>query len=404
MPYQHRTLERILEKASLRFKVLLLTGMRQVGKSTLLLQLAGKRTSVTLDDFRPLETARRMRDVFFQQYRPPILIDEIQRAPELCLEIKALVDREQAPGLVWLTGSKRFSLMRSISESLAGRMADFELLPFSLYERQGLAFEQKPWLPSGSLERGALESCSAEETWRIIWQGSWPEVIGMDADERDWFYNGLMHSYLERDVHLCAGVAKLEDFRRFLGVLVSRIGQEFQIGKAASETGIALQTARDWLSIAEASGIIYLLPPFSENIGKILIKKPKLYFADTGLAAWLADMTSPAALQSSYLNGAFFENFVIMELRKSWVHNGRRASFFFYRDSAFNEVDLLIKEGAEYFPVEIKMSEHPDASMAKAFRLIRGGSFTRGPGAVICLAKSPCFLTPDVTAHSIWDI
>ena len=404
MIYQRRTLEKVLEKASLRFKVLLLTGMRQVGKSTLLQQLAGSRTAVTLDDFRPLETAKNMREVFFKQYRPPILIDEIQRAPELCLEIKSLVDREQAPGMVWLTGSQRFSLMKNVSESLAGRMADFELLPFSLYERQGKAFEQKPYLPSESLERGTLTPMDTDETWKIIWQGSWPEVISMDADERNWFFNGLMHSYLERDVHQTAGVAKLEDFRKFLGILATRIGQEFQISKVASETGIALQTARDWLSTAEASGIIYLLPPFYENIGKVLVKKPKLYFSDTGLAAWLAEMTTPDALRNSYMNGAFFENFVIMELRKSWLHNGKRASFFFYRDSNFKEVDLLIKEGTQYFPIEIKMSENPDVSMIKAFDNIKGGSFTRGPGAVICLTQNPCYLRPAVVAHSIWDI
>lgn len=404
MAYQRRTLEKVLESASLRFKVLLLTGMRQVGKSTLLQQLAGSRTTVTLDDFRPLETARTLRDVLFQQYRPPILIDEIQRAPDLCLEIKSLVDREQRPGLVWLTGSQRFSLMKSVSESLAGRMADFELLPFSLYERQGRAFEQQPYLPSGNLDRGTLTPLDTDETWKIIWQGSWPELLSMTADERQWFFNGLMHSCLERDVHQTAGVTKLEEFHKFLGILATRIGQEFQIGKVASEAGIAVQTARAWLSAAEASGIIYLLPPFFENIGKVLIKKPKLYFSDTGLAAWLADMTTPDALRTSYLNGAFFENFVIMELRKSWLHNGKRASFFFYRDSNFNEVDLLIKEGTTYFPVEIKMSERPEASMVKAFQCIKGGSFTRGPGAVICLTPAPCYLKPDVVAHSIWAI
>lgn len=404
MVYQRRTLEKVLEKANRRFKVLLLTGMRQVGKSTLLQQISDHRTSVTLDDFRPLETARTMREVFFKQYRSPILIDEIQRAPELCLEIKALVDREQTPGQVWLAGSQRFSLMKNVSESLAGRMVDFQLLPFSLYELQDKAFEQRSYLPSASLNRGTLVPQDFQTTWQMIWQGAWPEVISMDADERNWFYNSLMHSYLERDVHQTAGVTKLEDFRKFLGILATRIGQEFQIGKVASETGIAAQTAKEWLSTAEASGIIYLLPPFYENIGKVLIKKPKLYFTDTGLAAWLSDMTTPEALRTSYMNGSFFENFVISELRKSWLHNGKRPSFFFYRDSNFNEVDLLIKEGTQYFPIEIKMSETPEASMVKAFDCIRGGTFTRGPGAVICFTETPCFLKPDVVAHSIWDI
>ena len=404
MSYRHRTIEPILLKASKKFKAILLTGMRQVGKSTTLKELAVGRSAVTLDDLQPLQIAQTMRDAFFQQYKPPVLIDEIQRCPDLALEIKSLVDREQKNGLVWLTGSQRFSLMRNVSESLAGRMADFELLPFSLYERQGKAFEQTPYLPDGTLKKGTLSAEGNGATWCIIWQGSWPEVISMDENERHWFYNGLLHSYIERDIRLNAGVTKLETFEKFLGILASHIGQEFQISKVAAQTGIAIQTAKDWLSAAESSGIIYLLPPFYENVGKVLIKKPKLYFADTGFAAWLTDISSPEALKSSYLSGAFFENFVVMELRKSYLHNGKRASFYFYRDSKFNEIDLLIKEGNRYHPVEIKATEHPNPTMINAFDCVRGGSFTRGSGALVCLTQTPTFLASDVVAHSIWDI
>ena len=404
MAYVERTLETSLLKANKKFKVLLLTGMRQVGKSTLLEHLSDSRTIVTLDDSQPLETARTMREVFFEQYRPPILIDEIQRSPDLCLEIKSLVDRSQTPGLVWITGSQRFSLLKNASESLAGRMAEFELLPFSLYERQGKAREQRPFQPTGNLTRGTLAALDSDSTWSLIWQGSWPELVDMDAKERHWCFCSLVHSYIERDVRQTSGITKLEEFRKFLGILACRIGQEFQVSKVAAETGIAIQTAREWLSAALASGIIYLLPPFSENIGKTLIKKPKLYFSDTGLAAWLADITSAEALRNSYLAGAFFENFVVTELKKSWEHNGLKASFYYYRDSRFREVDLLMKVGTEYFPIEIKATEHPTASMTAAFSCIQGGSFSRGPGAVICLTKEPRFLSRDVTALSIWDI
>lgn len=404
MTYIQRTLEPVIKKASQSFKVIMVNGMRQVGKSTLLQHLSSDRTRVTLDDLRPLTMAQTMRDVFFKQYPAPILIDEIQRSPDLCLEIKSLVDREQRPGLVWLTGSQRFSLMKNVSESLAGRMADFELLPFSLYERQGKAFEQKPYLPNGSLPNPVLNRKELGDIWSLIWQGAWPNVIDMNEDERHWFFNGLLHTYIERDVQQTAGVSKLDEFRRFLGILATRIGQEFQIGKVAAEAGIASQTARDWLSIAEASGVIYLLPPFYENIGKVLIKKPKLYFSDTGLACWLCDMTSPDAVKNSYMNGSFFENFVIMELRKSWIHNGKRASFYFYRDSNFKEVDLLIKVGSVYHPVEIKTTDNPQSSMVNAFDLIQGGSFSKGPGSVICLTNEPHYIRSDVVAHSIFDI
>lgn len=404
MKYISRTIEPIINQASQSFKVVMVNGMRQVGKSTLLQHLSQNRTQVTLDDLKPLTMAQTMRDVFFKQYPAPILIDEIQRSPELCMEIKSLVDREQKNGLVWVTGSQRFSLMKNLSESLAGRMAEFELLPFSLYERQGKAFEQKPYLPDGSLPSAVLDVEKAPDIWKLIWQGAWPAVIDMNEDERHWFFNGLVHTYIERDVHQNAGVSKLDQFHRFLAILATRIGQEFQISKVASEANIALQTAREWLSIAEASGIIYLLPPFYENIGKVVIKKPKLYFTDTGLACWLCDITSPEALKQSYMNGSFFENFVIMELRKSWLHNGKRSSFYFYRDSAFNEIDLLIKVGTVYHPIEIKTTENPMASMVKAFDLIKGGSFERGAGAVICLTKNAHYLRSDVVAHSIFEI
>ena len=404
MLYVPRTLERCFLKANEKFNVVLLSGMRRVGKSTLLREKAQNRNIISLDDFQAYEIARKARNLFFKQYQVPILIDEIQRAPDLNLEIKALVDRERKPGLVWLTGSQRFSLMKSVVESLAGRMADFELLPFSLYERQNKAFEQVPYEPKGEFHRGTLEAQDNETLWKIIWQGSWPELIEMNADERHWFFTGFLHSYLERDVREAGNIGKLAEFHKFLGILASRIGQEFQIGKVACEAGISAPTAKEWLSVAEASGIIWLLPPFYENVGKTLIKKPKLYFTETGLAAWLMDIPSAQALRSSYLAGAFFENFVLSELRKSWVHNGRRASFYFYRDTRLHEIDLLIKLGTQYLPVEIKMTHNPTTSMVQAFDCLKGKKFSCGPGSLICLTQEQRFLREDVIAHSVWDI
>lgn len=402
MQYVQRTLEKSILSASERFKVLMVSGMRQVGKSTLLKHIA-ERTYVTLDNRLALETATTMREVFFQQYPAPILIDEIQRAPELALEIKELVDQDERKGLIWLTGSQRFEMMKKTSESLTGRMVSFELLPFSLYERQNKGYEQKPYIPSAGLTRGTLDKLDEKEIWQIIWQGSWPDVINDTPSNRDLFFNGLLQTYLERDV-IQTGVSKLRDFLRFLAVLASRIGQEFQITKVASDVGVAVATAKDWLSIAESSGVIYLLQPFYENIGKTIIKKPKLYFTDTGLAAWLCSIPSAEALKNLYNSGAFFENFVIIELLKSWVHNGKRANFFFYRDAQNNEIDLLIRDGTTYYPIEIKTTQHPESSMVKAFGLIKGGAFQRGPGALICLTKELRFLKPGVVAHSILDI
>ena len=248
MKYIDRTLEKAILRASERFKVVMVSGMRQVGKSTLLKHIAD-RTYVTLDNTRALDTALNMEDVFFKQYSVPILIDEIQRAPNLFLPIKELVDTSDKRGLVWLTGSQRFELMKNTSESLAGRVVNFELLPFSLYELEGKAFEQKPYLPSNSIKERTLKGMTDDALWHRIWQGTWPDVVDDTPENRDNFYDGLLQTYLERDV-IQTGINKLRDFQRFLAILATRIGQEFQITKIAAEVGISFTTARDWLSIA----------------------------------------------------------------------------------------------------------------------------------------------------------
>lgn len=403
MTYIPRTLEHSLIKASQHFKVVLVQGMREIGKSSLLKNLSGNRKMVSLDDWKALSLAQTRRDNFFQHYPAPMTIEEIQRCPDLCREIKCLVDRNETTGRVWLTSSQRFDMIKNVTESLAGRMAIFELLPLSLYERQGKAFEQKPYLPNGSLPNPISDRKELDDIWSLIWQGAYPDVIGMSESERYEFFNHLLHTYIEHDAQH-AGVSKLDEFQRFLGILATHIGQELQIGKIAAETGIATQTTREWLSIAEASGIIYLLSAFSENIGKVLIKKPKLYFNDTGFACWLCEIASPQTLQESHLKERLFQNFVIMELRKSWIHNGKRADFYFYRDSNFKQIDLLIKNGNVYHPIAICTAETPEPSLIRTFNSINREKVVTGPGSVICLTDEPHFIRSDVVAHSIFDI
>ena len=403
MTYIQRTLEHSLLKASQHFKVVLLQGMREIGKSSLLRHLSNNRKRVSLDDWKVLTLAQTRRDNYFQHYPAPMTIEEIQRCPDLCRQIKSLVDQNKTTGQVWLTSSQRFDQIENVTESLAGRMAIFELLPLSLYERQGKAFEQKPYLPNGSLPNPVLNRKEFGDIWSLIWQGAYPDVIGMRESEHHEFFNHLLHTYIEHDVQH-AGVSKLDEFQRFLVILATRIGQELQIGKIAAEAGIATQTAREWLSIAEASGVIYLLPAFSENIGKVLIKKPKIYFNDTGLASWVCEIASPQTLQKSHLSERLFQNFVIMELRKSWVHNGKRADFYFYRDSNFKEIDLVIKNGNVYNPVAISTAETPEPSLIRAFKSINRGNVVMGPGSVICLTNEPHYIRSGVVAHSIFDI
>lgn len=244
---------------------------------------------------------------------------------------------------------------------------------------------------------------TADAVWEIIWQGAWPEHVDDDPDERDAFYDSLLRTYIQKDIY-ASGIRRVEDFDRFLAILATRIGQEFSIGEVQKQAGIAAETARSWLNLAEATRVVFLLPPFFENVGKTLIKKPKLYFTDTGFAAWLCRSPSPSALRHAYNAGVFFENFVVMEIVKSWKHNGRRPLFYFYRDTQKNEIDLLIREGETYFPIEIKMTDSPQRRMLDNFGVLKGNSIKRGPGALICTCSEPQYLASNVTALPIWNI
>ncbi|WP_297610646.1 ATP-binding protein [uncultured Sutterella sp.] len=402
--YLPRTLEPVIERANRRFKGIMVTGMRQVGKSTMLrTMMGGARKYLNLDRFQLLDLAKNDREAFFKQYPFPVLIDEFQRVPDLGLEIKALLDETNERGLVWMTGSQKLGLSKAVAEALSGRVVSYELFPLSLYERQGKGLEQKPFLPRGDLGRGTLNPLTVEEIWNIIWQGSWPEHIHDEPEERDAFYDSLLRTYIEKDA-FSSGVRRIEDFDRFLSILATRIGQEFAIGEVQKEAGIAAETARAWLNVAEATGVIYLLPPFYENVGKTLIKKHKLYFTDTGFAAWLCKSPSPQALRKTYNAGAFFENFVVMEIVKSWKHNGKRPLFYFYRDAQRKEIDLLIREGETYYPIEIKTTDSPQRRMLDNFGVLKGETIKRGPGVLICTCPEAQYLASDVTAMPVWDL
>lgn len=214
----------------------------------------------------------------------------------------------------------------------------------------------------------------------------------------------MLHTYIENDIHRTLGVEKLEEYETFLRLLALRTGQELRIETLAREVGVSEITATRWLSVAEASGIVYFLRPFHENISKILVKSPKIYFVDTGLACYLSGLTSVEQLKTYYNRGALFETFVIVELLKSWVHNGKKPDFFFYRDSKGAEIDLLIRSGLTYHPIEIKASEHPTLSMVKSFDVLTKENVNHGAGSLITLAGPNEVLSKNVTTHCVWDI
>ncbi len=327
--YLKRTLEEYAKKASAQFPVLMVTGARQVGKTTFLRHLmTDDRTYVTLDDQFVLDLARRDPALFFQRYRPPVLIDEIQYAPELLPYIKMIADSSENTGGIWLTGSQQFQLMQGASESLAGRVAIINLLGLSQRERLGLADSSRPFVPKDSEElmRDANSpALGLGEIYEMIWRGSYPAVVASADMDRDLYYSSYLQTYLQRDVRDLAKVGDELVFSRFLRATAARTGQLVNLTDLARDADISVNTVKNWLSILESSGVIYLLEPYFSNITKRLVKSPKLYYLDTGLCAYLTGWSSPETLESGAMSGAIFETWVVSEVLKSSIHNGEQA-------------------------------------------------------------------------------
>ncbi|MFZ1406010.1 MAG: ATP-binding protein, partial [Anaerolineae bacterium] len=334
--YVARTLEPWVLSAAEQFPVVLLTGARQVGKTTLLRHLCQEeRTYVTLDDPLVLSLARAEPALFMQRFPPPVLIDEMQYAADLLPYIKLASDRAQRPGLFWLTGSQQFHLMQGVSESLAGRVAVLHLLGLSRRERLGQGREIRPFLPTPAeiqQRMGAGGKLTLRELYRLIWRGALPAIALNDAVERDLFYGSYVQTYLQRDVRDLARVGDEMAFVRFLQATAARTGQLLNLADLARDADVAPNTAKNWLAILQTAEIVYLLEPYSTNLSKRLVKAPKLYFLDTGLAAYLTEWASPETLEAGAMSGPILETWVVVELLKSYWHSGRRAPFYYVRD------------------------------------------------------------------------
>ena len=390
--YIHRTLERHFRRASGHFPVMLVTGARQVGKTTFLREISGEeRRYISLDDPLILELARRDPALFMQRYPGPLLIDEIQYAPGLLPFIKMAVDENRRPGHFWLTGSQQFHLMNQVSESLAGRIGIVQLLGLSRREQDGSGADLGPFLPTPE----ALAPRFADaldlplpDLYARIWRGSYPALAADPGLDRDLYYSSYVQTYLQRDVRDLARVGDETAFLRFVRASAARTAQLLNLADLARDAGVAPNTAKSWLSILEASGIVRLLEPYHTNVTKRLVKTPKLYFLDTGLAAWLTEWTSPATLEAGAAAGAILETWIFSELLKSWWHHGRRAPFYFYRDKDQKEIDLLIVQDDVIHPLEFKKSASPKRDAARNFRTLAKLDRSVGPGGVICLVGS----------------
>ncbi len=414
--YLPRTLEPFIESASRQFPVLLVTGPRQVGKTTLLKAVAARsgpkapRRYVTLDDPLLLTLAREEPALFLQRFAPPVLIDEIQYAPQLLPLIKQHVDAHPGKGQFWLTGSQPLALMHGVSESLAGRIAVVQLQGLSLAESLGLQPARAPFVPTPGAHPGhaapAPPPRQSALSWLYtrIWQGSFPAFAQRPAPDHDLYYASYVQTYVQRDVRQLAQVGDLTAFTRFLRSAAARTAQLLNVADMARDVGVSPHTAQHWLSVLQASGLVYLLEPFHTNLSKRLVKAPKLHFLDTGLAAWLTGWSSPATLESGAMSGALFESWVVSELLKSWWHRGCPAPFHFYRDRDMREIDLLIVQDGHAHPVEIKKTAQPTREAVRHFSALGNLGLKPGHGAVICLCREALPLTPTVDAVPAWAI
>jgi len=400
-----RTLAPCIQRISASFPVLMLTGPRQVGKTTLLQMCAsGDRRYVTLDDMDARSLAQRDPALFLQTWSPPVLIDEIQYAPQLFSAIKMNVDRAQTNGAFWLTGSQKFEMMRGVTESLAGRVAIVDLLGFSQAEMLERAENSQPFLPAqewiAHARRNAAEMSENGllDIYQRIWLGAYPRLNKQGPTARDVFYRSYIQTYIQRDVQDVLKVSDQLAFNRFLGAVAARTGQLLNYASLARDVDIDNKTAKAWLSVLETSGLVYLLRPYHCNLSKRLVKAPKLYFLDTGLAAYLTKWPSAASLEAGSQTGAMLETWLFTEILKSYWHNGREAPFYYYRDTNQREIDLLIESGDSLYPVEFKKTASPSKNASNSFSALEQLGKTVGPGAVVCFVERDIPLSVQVTA------
>jgi predicted AAA+ superfamily ATPase len=396
--YAPRTIEAFLKSAAKQFPVILVTGARQVGKTTLLQHASEpKRDYVTLDDPLILELAREDPALFMQRFPPPVLIDEIQYAPGLLPYIKMEVDKRRQSDLFWLTGSQQFQLMGGVSESLAGRVGVIHLLGLSRREQIGTPLASRPFLPLPDTlpEPAALP---LKSLYKRIWRGAFPAIALNDGMDRDLYYSSYVQTYLQRDVRDLARVGDEMAFLRFLRAAAARTGQLLNLADFARDADISPNTAKSWLSILKASGILYLLEPWHTNLTKRLVKTPKLYFLDTGLCAYLTEWSSPETLEAGAMSGAILETWILAELLKGYWHNGQRAPFYYYRDKDKKEIDLLIAKDGVLYPLELKKTASPGKQSIRHFRVLEKLKMPIGKGGVICLAEQSLPLSSDINS------
>lgn len=398
--YIKRHAETTVTKLSKMFGAVLVAGPRQVGKTTMLEKLTSGMNRVTLDDPILRASADEESGTFFKDHTPPVFIDEIQKAPKLFEQMKLILDRDRKKGQFFMCGSQQFRMMKGVSESLAGRIGLVTLLGLSLREERGVSFDL-PFIPTEayfSQRENDLIDVTYDDVWFAVHRGCMPELRTNPDFDWQMFYSAYLRTYIDRDVRELSEIGDTVKFTNFMVAAASMTGQLLNITSLARDVGISVPTAERWMSILVASNIVYLLQPYSNNILKRAIKTPKLYFLDTGLAAYLTRWMTPDVLKNGAMAGAFFESFIISEIVKSYYNHGiLDLPFYFYRDKDMNEIDLLIEDNNTLYPIEIKKHADPQKRDADAFALLdKLPNIQRGNGGIVCLYDKLITIKEDV--------
>lgn len=404
MAYIERAIQKILKERVRSSKCLLLTGARQVGKSTILIHEFQDYNRVTFDDRLARLQAREEPNLFFLNNPCPLFIDEVQKENSILEEIKLRVDASEKRGQFILSGSQKLELMKGMSESLAGRVSVTELSGLSLREIFQVPFNRH-FVPTDSyFSEREKQLCSYDNLWEIIHKGSYPELY---AEDRGWqdFYASYVNTYLERDVNELI-VSDSIVFMKFLTAVAARTGEILNYANIAGDVGVSEPTVKNWISILERTGIIYLLQPYAASALNRAIHTPKVYFRDTGLACYLTRWLTADALKNSAVAGSMFETFLVSEILKSYSNEGvdYRFSIFYYRGkdkrvSGENEIDMIIEENGVLYPIEIKMTGNPKASMAATNTVLdKIDARKRGMGVILCMVDKKTYLRENLVA------
>lgn len=376
-----REIRDVILNVNSTFKILLLTGPRQVGKTTLLESLMPKDMKyISLDDKTFSEYVNNNPKAFLEENPGKVLIDEVQHAPNLFAYLKMQVDKNKEMGQYWLTGSQQFNLMKNASESLAGRVGIVNLNSFN-YKEINKIISKELFIP-GDYKKS--EYININDLYEMIFMGGYPEIVLREGISRELFYKSYINTYIERDIRNLEQVGDELSFRQFLVAIASRNGEQLNYSNISKEVGISSVTAKKWLSILVSSGLVYLLEPFMSSKLKRMTHMPKIYFMDTGLCAYLAGWEDARTLQMSSDSGHYLEAYIISELIKSYNNRGKTLNISYYRDKEKNEIDLIITKNNILYPFEIKKASNPTISMIKNFDKLNGAKKEIGKGGIIC--------------------